>query len=207
MTKRALVRGLLDLRKTVDIAVLQTSIAITTDDLTGPRAARQRFSVCNRLGFGGECSFCDLCTRSADFVEDADGGARPPFSGSGFQRPDLVPGYTLKLDNPTPDRWFNQSCFAVPAQYTFGNAGRDIIEGPGTHNFDFSMFRSLYLSRGESPKVIQLREIFDITNTPQFDNPTTTNRSGYHRLDQLGRIAYFVPAGPAASATRREFTF
>jgi hypothetical protein len=96
-------------------------------------------------------------------------------NGSGFQRPDVVPGCNWKLDNPTPDRWFNPSCFAIPAQYTFGNAGRDIIEGPGTHNFDFSLFRNLYLSGGEVPKMLQIRgEIFNLTNTPQFNNPNTT---------------------------------
>jgi len=96
-------------------------------------------------------------------------------NGSGFQRPDVVPGCAVQLDNPTPDRWFNASCFTSPAQYTFGNAGRDIIQGPGTKNFDFSVFRNLYLSRGETPKTLQLRgEMFNITNTPQFNNPNTT---------------------------------
>lgn len=96
-------------------------------------------------------------------------------NGSGFQRPDVVPGCNWKLENPTPDRWFNSSCFAIPAQFTFGNGGRNIIEGPGTHNLDFSMFRNLYFSRGDAPKVLQIRgEIFNLTNTPQFNNPNTT---------------------------------
>ena len=95
-------------------------------------------------------------------------------NGSGFQRPDLVAGCNVKLDNPTPDRWFNPACFSTPAQYTFGNAGRDIIEGPGTKNLDFSVFRNIYLSGGETPKQLQLRgEVFNITNTPQFNNPNT----------------------------------
>lgn len=87
----------------------------------------------------------------------------------------IAPGCNSRLDNPTPDRWFNSSCFAIPAQYTFGNGGRDIIAGPGTHNFDFSLFRNLYLSRGDTPKMLQIRrEIFNLTNTPQFNNPNTT---------------------------------
>jgi hypothetical protein len=96
-------------------------------------------------------------------------------NGSGFQRPDVVPGCNLKLDKPTPDLWFNSACFAIPAQYSFGNAGRDIVEGPGTHNFDFSLFRNLYLSAGDTPKMLQIRgEVFNVTNTPQFNNPNTT---------------------------------
>jgi hypothetical protein len=96
-------------------------------------------------------------------------------NGSGFQRADVVPGCDFRLENRTPDRWFNPGCFAIPAQFTFGNAGRNIIEGPGTRNFDFSLFRNIYLSRGDSPKQLQLRgEMFNITNTPQFNNPNTT---------------------------------
>ena len=96
-------------------------------------------------------------------------------NGSGFQRADVVSGCDWRLDNPTPDRWFNPGCFAIPAQFTFGNAGRNIIEGPGTRNLDFSLFRNIYLSRGETPKQLQIRgEVFNITNTPQFNNPNTT---------------------------------
>jgi hypothetical protein len=96
-------------------------------------------------------------------------------NGSGFQRPDLVAGCKIKLDNPTPTLWFNKACFTIPAQYTFGNAGRDIIEGPGTHNLDASLFRNIYLTHGDAPKRLQLRgELFNVTNTPQFNNPNVT---------------------------------
>lgn len=96
-------------------------------------------------------------------------------NGSGFQRPDVVPGCNWRLSDPTPNRWFDPSCFAIPVQYTFGNAGRNIIEGPGTHNLDLSLFRNIYLTRGDVPKQLQLRgEVFNITNTPQFNNPNTT---------------------------------
>jgi len=96
-------------------------------------------------------------------------------NGSGFQRPDLVPGCNWTLSSPTPDRWFSPACFSIPAQYAFGNAGRDIIAGPGTHNFDFSVFRNMYLTKGDSPKLLQIRgEIFNLTNTPQFNNPNVT---------------------------------
>jgi hypothetical protein len=96
-------------------------------------------------------------------------------NGSGFQRPNVVPGCNWHQDNPSPSLRFNPACFAIPAQYTFGNAGRDIIEGPSTHNMDFSLFRNLYLSKGETPKQLQIRgEVFNVTNTPQFNNPNVT---------------------------------
>jgi hypothetical protein len=96
-------------------------------------------------------------------------------NGAGTQRANLVPGCNWKLDNPTPNRWFDPACFAIPAQFTFGGAGRNIIEGPGTKNFDFSVFRNIYLSKGETRKQLQLRgEMFNITNTPQFNQPNAT---------------------------------
>ncbi len=96
-------------------------------------------------------------------------------NGSGFQRPDLVAGCKIQLDNPTPTLWFNKACFTIPAQYKFGNAGRDIIEGPGTHNLDVSLFRNIYLTHGEARKTLQLRgEVFNVTNTPQLNNPNVT---------------------------------
>ena len=103
-------------------------------------------------------------------------------NGSGTQRADVVAGCNAHLSDPTPDLWFNPACFAIPPQYTYGNAGRNVIEGPGTRNLDFSIFRNIYLSRGDSPKQLQLRgEMFNLTNTPQFNNPNTTigvNTSG-----------------------------
>ncbi len=93
----------------------------------------------------------------------------------GFQRADVAPGCNWNLDNPTPNLLFNPGCFSIPAQYAFGNAGRGIIQGPGTRNLDFSLFRNFYLSKGDTPRQLQLRgEMFNLTNTPQFNNPNTT---------------------------------
>jgi hypothetical protein len=93
-------------------------------------------------------------------------------NGAGFQRADVVPGCDWNIENPTPNRWFNPSCFTIPAQFTFGNAGRNIIEGPGTRNIDFSVFRNIQLSKADKPRMLQLRgEFFNVTNTPQFNQP------------------------------------
>jgi hypothetical protein len=55
-----------------------------------------------------------------------------------FDRPDLVAGQTIKLDNPTPEVFFNKAAF-VRHPRGFGNAGRNIIEGPGFEYIDVSI--------------------------------------------------------------------
>jgi hypothetical protein len=74
-----------------------------------------------------------------------------------------------KLSNRTPLKWFNTSDFATPAQYAYGNSGRNIISGPGTKQVDLSLFKSFYFNE---TRYLQLRaEAFNVLNTPQFNNP------------------------------------
>ena len=48
----------------------------------------------------------------------------------------------------------------------------NILQGPGTKNVDFSVFKNTHLSES---KVLQLRaEFFNLFNTPQFNNPSAT---------------------------------
>src|SRR5207245_785976 len=39
-----------------------------------------------------------------------------------------------KLDNPTWAKWFDTSAFSAQPLYTWGNEGRNVINGPGTWN-------------------------------------------------------------------------
>ena len=52
-----------------------------------------------------------------------------------------------KLSDPTVDRWFDTSAFTTPAPFTYGNAGRNILYGPGRVNFDFSLFKEFRVKR------------------------------------------------------------
>ena len=87
-------------------------------------------------------------------------------TGTG-QRPDRIGDG--KLSDPTVDKWFDTSAFVTPAQFTYGNSGRNILYGPGRVNFDFSLFKEFRVTEG---KRLQFRaEIFNVFNTPQFDLP------------------------------------
>lgn len=97
--------------------------------------------------------------------------AASTLNGSGFQRANVVAGCNWKLANPTVLRWFDTNCFTAPPQFVFGNAGRNIITGPGTKQMDFSLFKNIAIT--ERVRSQFRAEMFNITNTPQFNNPST----------------------------------
>jgi hypothetical protein len=74
-----------------------------------------------------------------------------------------------KLDNPSPERWFNTAAFAVPAFGAFGNSGRNILDGPSFKNINFSAVKNTAIKEGVS---IQFRaEFFNLFNHPNFGLP------------------------------------
>ena len=90
-------------------------------------------------------------------------GAGPP------QRPDLLRNPNVPADQRNPERWFDTSAFAQPAQFTFGNAGRNVVFAPGLTNFDMSMQRNIKLDESSS---VEFRwQVFNIFNHPNFDVP------------------------------------
>ena len=54
-----------------------------------------------------------------------------------------------KLDNPVPDRWFNETCFAATPDFTYGNVGRGVLYSPGNNNFDKSFVQKNRSGRDE----------------------------------------------------------
>jgi hypothetical protein len=77
-----------------------------------------------------------------------------------------------RLGNPTIDRWFDTSCFVqVPdVTGTYGDAGRNIIRGPGSFNIDASLIKNTRIGRYQTELRI---EAFNLLNHPQFANPNT----------------------------------
>jgi hypothetical protein len=95
-------------------------------------------------------------------------------TGTG-SRPDRI-GDGGTLADPTVDRWFDTSAFATPANFTFGNSGRNILYGPGRVNFDFSLFKDFPVN--DRVKVQFRAEAFNIFNHPQFDLPNAAIGAG-----------------------------
>jgi hypothetical protein len=111
-----------------------------------------------------------------------------------------------ELDDPTVDRWFNPGAFtAVPAG-TFGNAGRNILRGPGYITFDMSLQRRFPV--GGRVGAIVRRDVFNLFNRANFGNPTgdetniTNSRAG-NDLDARRRSESDAVLRPRSVLTER----
>jgi hypothetical protein len=87
----------------------------------------------------------------------------------GLVRPNRVANGNLSRDKRTPDLWFDPNAFPFPDQYTYGNAGRNILVGPGTNTFDGSMRKVFRVTEAQN---LELRgEFFNMLNHPNFTQP------------------------------------
>ena len=69
-------------------------------------------------------------------------------------------------------QWFNRAAFLAPAQYNFGNEGRNRVVGPPLTNVDLSLFKGFRVTEHKS---FQFRaEFFNSLNHSQFGLPAAT---------------------------------
>jgi hypothetical protein len=81
--------------------------------------------------------------------------------------------------------WFNATTFTTPAPYTYGDAGRNTLLGPGRTNFDTSLFKTFPV---REQMFLQFRvEAFNVFNHPQFGYPNATVGNS-----QVGQITSIV---------------
>jgi hypothetical protein len=91
---------------------------------------------------------------------------------SEFSRPNRVGDGNLPEGRRTVQRWFDADAFEEPPLFTFGNAGRNIIDGPGIANLDISLHKEFRFSES---KRMQFRvEFFNFLNHPNFGAPGLT---------------------------------
>ena len=89
-----------------------------------------------------------------------------------FQRPNRVCDGNLPSDQRTIQRWFDTSCFAAPPLYTFGNAGRNIIQAPGLVTWDLGAHKDFRIT--EQTGITLRGEFFNVLNKPNFGYPNTS---------------------------------
>ena len=98
---------------------------------------------------------------------DNSGTGRSILGFGANDRPNVVGN--PNLSDPTLQRWFNTSAFAFPNPGTFGNAGRNIGNGPGYQNVNASLVKNTAITEQVN---LQLRaEFFNLFNHPNFNLP------------------------------------
>lgn len=87
-------------------------------------------------------------------------------SGQGYDRADLVGDVTRPAGVDPVRQWFNTKAFVQNAIGTFGNSGRNIVEGPGLAQVNFVVSKSFTLYKEST---LQFRaEFFNLFNRPNF---------------------------------------
>ncbi|MGH9310724.1 MAG: TonB-dependent receptor domain-containing protein, partial [Vicinamibacterales bacterium] len=89
--------------------------------------------------------------------------------GFGYNdRPNVTGDPALPAGDRDENAWFNTAVFTVPPFGTFGNAGRNSVEGPGHKNLNLAIVKEVPLG----PSRLQLRlETFNLFNAVNFDLP------------------------------------
>ena len=102
----------------------------------------------------------------------------------GSDRPHLLADPAVPDPGPAGD--FARSAFAIPAPLTFGDAGRNILTGPGRSSFDFALVRSLRLSENVTADL--RAEAFNLANRANFDLPErTVDLPTFGRISSAGQ--------------------
>lgn len=123
-------------------------------------------------------------------------------ANTGDNRPNRIGNGNLPTDQRTIADWFDKTAFVAAPFYLFGNAGRDILDGPGAVNFDMSAFKNIPVPKfGEGGGVQFRAEFFNAFNHPQFGTPnnrvdlaqggTITSLSNNMRIVQFGLKVLF----------------
>ena len=121
--------------------------------------------------------------------------------------PDRVSGVPSVFPTWTVDGYFNPAAFTEPGQVRnvngtpitmFGNAARRVGRGPGSVNWDFSLFKNF---RATERTTVQFRaEAFNLTNTPTFYLPAASSSALTIGNPNFGKLT-------SSSATGRQIQF
>ena len=127
-------------------------------------------------------------------------GDPPNVGGGASARPNVVAGQSANLpgDRRTLARWFNTDAFVRQPNFTFGNAGRNLVQAPGLRNLDLAVYKLFPL---DEARYFQLRgEFFNASNTPFFSAPGSSlglaqfglvNNAADARIVQVALKFYF----------------
>jgi len=111
-----------------------------------------------------------------------DGDSRNP------DRVSIDPAFTGPRVTGNFNQWFNPSAFMLPPAGTYGNAGRNILIGPGLADFDMSLFKTTAIT--ERFKAEFRAEFFNLFNRTNLGMPIVATFSSGKASPTAGEINY-----------------
>jgi len=114
-------------------------------------------------------------------------------NGLGVNRPDRIRNGNLPNSERTLARYFDLDAFAIPAQFQFGNAGQNILTGPGFKTAELALMKNFQVM--ERLKLQFRTEFSNAFNWVNFNPPTAPFPSpNYGRITSAdtGRAIQFA---------------
>ncbi len=106
-------------------------------------------------------------------------------------RPDLVPGQSVSLPNPSIAEWFNTAAFVAPPTGEYGNARRNSLIGPGSKVFDMAFTKIFPMKESRLLEFrAQATNIFNMVNYSSIDTSVTSPTFG--RVTAAGAMRAFT---------------
>jgi hypothetical protein len=130
-----------------------------------------------------------------------------PDGNNAGQRPNVVSGVSLiPAGGETITDWINAAAFSTPANETWGNAGRNIVRGPGLFQIDTALARTIKTT--ERTSVMLRMEVFNVFNHPELGNPNVNLSSpSFGQITSVANTT-LIGTGSARSAQfAARFTF
>jgi len=104
-----------------------------------------------------------------------------------FDRPNLVGD--PHVSHPNRNLWYNPKAYGDPAQFTFGNAGRNSLLGPGYGEVDLSLTKSFSIT--ERAHLDFKWDVFNALNRVNLANPTCAG-AAFVDISDAGQICSIV---------------
>jgi outer membrane receptor protein involved in Fe transport len=104
-----------------------------------------------------------------------------------YDRPNLVGN--PHVSHPNRNQWYNPAAYGQPDQYTFGNAGRNSILGPGFGEVDLALTKSFAIT--ERTRLDLKWEVFNALNRVNLANPTCSG-AAFVDIGNAGQICSIV---------------
>lgn len=153
----------------------------------GRALARNASGVANAIVGGWNANWILTLEDGQPFGIGCPHGTSSDFGCNAF----LVPGQSMISGQHDVNQWLNPAAFAQPpsatavgqSDYTILGGAPTQAMGPGFHRLDFSLFKEFQTS--ETTHLEFRTEVFNITNTPQFDLPGNKDFTNPNNFTQI----------------------